>query len=124
MHKRLSFYLLRKPRLRKEISGSILSRFIYFCDITSHMSAMPKSWADSTEYHSFQAVRRERLSRLMGGQPLKTELFVEYLGLLRDLDKMQPPGTYNIYRIAVAPSGIPGNRRRIAFYTKIEKSFN
>gem|GEM_PF-5059935 len=51
--------------------------------MTAKMSAVPKFMTESIEYHSFQAVKRQRLSRLMGEQPAKTELFPEYMDLLR-----------------------------------------
>ena len=91
--------------------------------MASNLSAVAKFLPESTEYHSFQAVKRQRLSRLMGEQPTKTELFIEYLDLLRDIDRVQPSGTYDIYRVSVAPSGVPGRRKRIARYVKYERSF-
>ena len=85
-------------------------------------STVPKTRTESIEYHSFQAVKAMQVSRLLGEPPIQTVLFPDFFELIREIDRWQPTGTYKIYRVAVAPSGVPGRRKRIATYTKYEKS--
>jgi len=92
--------------------------------MATRLSAAPKPVVDSVKfnYTSYQAVKREIWRRLRGELPKQTDLFINYLALLENIDQAQDPGIYEIYRVSVLPSGMPGSHKRIARYTKYERS--